>query len=214
MDRLNQIIQEYGRWSLLSDYCNRIDTYINTDFSIAIENAKSLLESICKEICKEKNVALEANANINRVVRTAFTAIVYQGTEPVTQISSALVTIGQQIGNLRNDVGATSHGKTLEELEKRNEKINEITRELLIDTTEIIAVFLIKTFETENPRINIEEKNKKLSLGDNPEFNDYWDEIFGDVTFGNYSYPASEVLFSVDLTAYLAELKAFIEGEI
>ena len=41
----------------------------------------------------------------------------------VNQISSALATIAQQVGVLRNDIGLTSHGKSLEEIKQRNSKV-------------------------------------------------------------------------------------------
>ena len=55
----------------------------------------------------------------------------------VNQVSSALATIAQQVGELRNDIGLTSHGKSLEEIFKqRKSKVDVLTREFLIDTVE------------------------------------------------------------------------------
>ena len=48
---------------------------------------------------------------------------------------------------------------------------------------------------------------------DNEVFNSYWDETFGEFTMGQYSYPASEILFNVDSQAYQAEYKAFLIAE-
>ena len=211
MERLKKIIEQYGRWSELTIYTDRIEAHSSTDFSHAIENAKALLETIGKEICDSKGVELGETTSINAVMKKAFTAIGYSGDNLVTQISTALATIGQQMGNLRNEIGMTSHGKSLEELKERNNKVDELTKEFLIDTTVIVASFLIRTFENENPRAKTESVEAQLLYTDNEPFNDFWDDLYGEFPMGDYSFPASEILFNVDYLAYATETKNFSE---
>jgi len=45
------------------------------------------------------------------------------------------------------------------------------------------------------------------------EFNESWDDSFGEFVMGDYSYPASEILFNVDKQAYVTEYKTFTEAE-
>ena len=213
MERLKKVIEQYGRWSALTTYTDRIEAHVSTDFSHAIENAKALLETIGKEICDAKGAKLGATASINVVMKKAFTAIGYSSNNLVTQISTALATIGQQIGNLRNEIGTTSHGKSLEELRERNNKVDDLTKEFLIDTTVIVAVFLIRIFENENPRAKTEPVEAELLYTDNEPFNDFWDDLYGEFETGDYSFPASEILFSVDYRAYVSEIQAFSEGD-
>ena len=213
MHRLNKVIEQYGRWSGLTIYTERIEGHLESDFSQSLENAKSLIETICKEICELKGVEIEATASINHVLKKAFKAIGYPSSTSVTQISSSLITIGQQMGTLRNEIGSTSHGKSLDELRERNSKVDEMTKELLIDTTVIIASFLIRNFENENPRHSGGSLVQKVQYSNNQEFNDFWDEVYGEFTMDYYSYPASEILFYTDNKVYLTELKAFKEGE-
>ena len=213
MERLKKVIEQYGRWTELTIYTERIEAHTSTDFSHAIENAKALLETIGKEICKSKGVELGGKPSINAVMKKAFTAIGYTSSSLVTQISSALATIGQQMGNLRSEISPTSHGKSLEELKERNNKVDELTKELLIDTTVIVASFLIRTFENENPRSKTETVEAELLYTDNKPFNEFWDDLYGEFEMGDYSFPASEILFNVDYKAYMAEQKAFSEGD-
>jgi len=213
MERLKKVIEQYGRWSELTIYTERIEAHAFADFSHAIENAKALLETIGKEICNLKGVELEATASINSVLKKAFTAIGYTSSSLVVQISSALATIGQNIGEIRNDIGTTSHGKSLEELKERNNKVDELTREFLIDTTVIVASFLIRTFENENPWSKKETVEAKQLYTDNEPFNEFWDDSYGEFEMGDYSFPASEVLFNVDYKAYMTEHQAFTEGD-
>lgn len=117
------------------------------------------------------------------------------------------------MGELRNEIGATSHGKPLKELQERNHKVDELTKEFLIDSTIIVACFLIKTFENEDIGSNSVTDETKLVYSENEGFNEFWDDAYGEFTMGDYSYTASEVLFHVDFPAYLTEHKAFIECE-
>lgn len=213
MERLKKVIAQYGRWSDLAIYTERIEAHVATDFSHAIENAKALLETIGKEICNSKSVDIEATASINNVLRKAFTAIGYSSENMVTKISSALATIGQNIGELRNDIGTTAHGKPLAELKERNNRVDELTREFLIDATEMVACFLIRTFENENPRLKLKEAEVKPLYFEFEAFNDYWDGLYGEFEMGIYSFPASEILYNVDYKAYLTEQRAFVEDE-
>ncbi len=130
-----------------------------------------------------------------------------------SQISTALATIGQQVGDLRNEIGTTSHGKSLEELRERNNRVDELTKEFLIDTTVIVASFLIRAFENENPRAKTAPIETKLLYTDNEPFNDFWDDLYGEFEMGDYSFPASEILFNVDYKAYVSEHQAFSEGD-
>jgi hypothetical protein len=209
MERLKNVIEQYGRWSELTIYIERIDAHASTDFSHALENAKALLETIGKEICQSKGVELEAGTSINNVLRKAFLAIGYTGGNLVTKISSALATIGQNIGELRNEIGTTAHGKSLEELKARNSTVDDLTKELLLDTTAIVASFLIRAFEAEHPRITPEAAKPDVLYADDEPFNEFWDTLYGECEMGDYSFPASEVLFNVDYTAYLTERQIF-----
>lgn len=213
MQRLDGLIDQYGRWSYLKMYTDRIEAHAQTDFSLSLENSKSMLESICKEICKSRCIEVKTTDRISQLLKKGFIAIGYPKSDSINQISSALWTIGQQMGELRNDIGCTSHGKTSDEVEARNDKIDEMTKELLIDTTVIIASFLINNFENEHPRIPGKTTEQNIVLTDNQDFNDFWDENYGEFNMGDYSYTASEILFFVDSKAYLTELRAFRGSE-
>lgn len=214
MEKLKKVIDQYGRWSILSIYIDRIEAHIEADFSLSLENSKALLESIGREICLNKQRELAENSSVNGILKNAFSAMGYSNSNLVSQISGALATIAQQVGELRNNIGITSHGKTLAELKERNNQINFMTRELLIDSIEIISCFLIRIFENENPRVLVEiEEDKTISYDDASDFNESWDELFGDFEMGDYSYTASEILYNVDNEAYINEYKGFKEDQ-
>lgn len=211
MERLKRIIAQYGRWSELDIYIDRIEAHTKSDFSHAIENAKALLETIGKEICEVKQVDLGENPTIQAVLKKSFVAIGYAGGDLVTQISGSLANIGKHVGILRNKISPTSHGKSLAELKERNNTVDQFTRDFLIDSTETVAVFLISAFENENPRVKSKVEESKYTYTEFEDFNNYWDDLYGEFEMGSYSFPASEVLYNVDNKAYMTENQAYME---
>lgn len=211
MEKLRLVIEQHGRWVLYLDYVQRIEAHVGIDFSHCLENAKALLEGIGKEICVQKGLNLEDKSTINGVLKNAFSVLGYSNSSLVNQISSALATIGQQMGNLRNEIGPTAHGKPLAEMQARNTKVDLLTQEFLIDTTVSIAAFLIRAFEADSSVLDKASASETIEYIEAEEFNSYWDEIFGDFEMGDYSYAASEILYNVDQQAYRNEYKLFIE---
>lgn len=214
MQRLKNTIEQHGRWTDLSIYIGRIETHIESDFSHSLENAKALLETIGKEICQSKGIQLSETSSINGVLKNAFSSLGYSNSNLVNQIASALATIGQQVGELRNEIGISSHGKSLEEIRERNNRVDILTREFLIDTVEIVSCFLIRNFESENPRKPTETLEETLDYWEAEEFNEFWDDSYGDFQMGTYAYSASEILFNVDKKAYINEYNAFSANEV
>ena len=187
MNKLKTVINEYGHWSDLDDYVDRIEAYIESDFSLSLENAKALLETIGKQICDTYQVELGKSPRTNTILRKSFSSLGYRNDSLVNQISGALANIGQQLGDLRNEIGITSHGKTLEEVRERNSKVDVLTRDFLIDTIELVSVFLIRNFEAKEDRTP-QELVDTLDYWETEEFNEFWDDSFGEFGMGDYSY--------------------------
>lgn len=213
MDKLKKVIEEYRDWNGLTTYIDRIESHIEIDFSHSLENAKALLESVGKEICLKNSVELGVKPSVNSVLKKCFSSMGYSNATLVNQVSSALATIAQQVGELRNDIGLTSHGKSLSEIKQRNDKVDVLTREFLIDTVESVCVFVIRNFESKKEKKSVELLEETLDYWEADDFNEFWDDSFGEFKMGDYSYPASEILFNVDKQAYVNEYTAFIETE-
>jgi len=217
MDKLRATVDQFGRWKVLEMYIDRMEAHLESDFSHALENAKALLETVGKEICSAKNVELPAASSVNAVLKKAFGALGYTNNDLVNQISRSLANIGEEIGNLRNEISPTSHGKSLDELRDRNNRVDALTRDFLIDSTVVVTVFLIRAFEERKAAvISIEATETEevlLNYDDLEDFNTFWDDAFGSFDMGDYSYMASEILFNVDYQAYESEHKAFAASE-
>lgn len=216
MQKLRTAIEMHSHWSELEIYVERIEAHIESDFSLAVENAKALLESIGKEICSKFNVELEKAPSVNVVLKKSYGALGYSNDNFITSISGSLANIGQNIGNLRNTISPTSHGKTMEEIRERNSAVDELTREFLIESTIIVAVFLIKSFEDRKhliPSTSLQVEDD-LVYEELEDFNNFWDDAYGEFKMSDYSYFASEILFNMDYQAYKAEFKEYAVSDI
>jgi hypothetical protein len=217
MQKLRELIANHARWSALNIYLDRIESAREPDFSLALENVKALLESISKEICGAHGRQHECDLNMNRVLKNAFSALGYSNADMVTRISSAIATIGQSVGELRNEIGVTAHGRALEQMRRRNEQVDLLTQDFLLDSAVAVAIFLIRSFEERETVRNTPSppSDSVASTGydDFEEFNESWDETFGEFAMKDYSYPASLILYHVDNDAYRYEKRLFEEAE-
>lgn len=208
MQKLRKLIDANTRWSEFSIFIDRIELSRNQDFSLAFENAKALLESVCKEICKSCGKELSTQSSMNGIVKTSFSALGFSNSEISTRISGSLASIGQVVGELRNDIGVTGHGRTVEELRERNLKVDELTKDFLFDSIKTIIIFLIRSFEYKQVN-TIDTPKKEQENERNKEFDEFLDESYGEFVMGDYSYTASQILFAVDSEAYQYERKNF-----
>ena len=208
MDKLRATIQQYGRWQAYDDYIKRIELNIDSDFPACVEISKSLLEGIAKKICEERGQPFEREDNVGKLVKLAFGCIGYDKAHAeIQKIGTALVTIGHNMGTLRNAIGPTAHGVTPEEIEERKSSIKKSSSDFLMASTEMVCCFLIQAFETEFPRKIESEQLSALEAYE--DFNEFWDEQYGEFVMGDYAFLASEVLYHMDPVAYKTELTAY-----
>ncbi len=99
MERLRTVIQSYSRWTDLEDYCSRIETYLLSNFAIAIENSKVLLESICKTILTEQNELFSTvNDSVQKLMKATISVLnIPQHSEQVRQFGTSFVNMVQNL---------------------------------------------------------------------------------------------------------------------
>lgn len=216
MQKLRDLIDATTRWSEFSIFIDRIELSRDQDFSLAFENIKALLESVCKEICKSCGRDLLPQSTMNGIVKMSFLALGFTNAEIASQISRSLANVGQIIGELRNEIGITGHGRTTEELRQRNLKLDELTKDFLFDSIKTIIIFLIRSFEYKQTTQAASSKKEHLNeriVERNKEFDDFLAEMYGEFAIGDYSYSASQILFAVDSDVYQYERKNFESEE-
>ncbi|MEM7028194.1 MAG: abortive infection family protein [Chloroflexota bacterium] len=206
MDRLKEVIQEHSRWEDLEIYPQRIETFLDSDFMVAIENGKALLETICKTILDEQKQTYTNNDNVNKLTRNTLLALGLVGDKQIAGFGNGLISALQNLGELRNRIGDASHGRSL--VDKRNNKLELLSAYFLVNAVEIIACFLIEYYELEFPR---KTEQEEATYDDFRPFNDYFDDLHGTVPVADYDFLASEILFTLDSTAYDSEYQQYLE---
>lgn len=141
-------------------------------------------------------------------MKKAFVALGYTNDDLVRQISGALANIAQQMGTLRNEIDIHAHGKSLDEIRERNKRVDDFTKEFLIDSTELVACFLIRNHEIDTP-ISTDEITESILYEDCADFNQEWDDFYGEISIGSYTFFPSEILYTLDYNDYVKEYNAF-----
>lgn len=208
MDKIKEVIQNHSCWKNLVIYPQRIETFLEKDIILAIENCKSFIETICKTILSEQNADFEETDSLNKLIRSTLLTLRILNPNQISKFSSGMITVIQNLGELRNLHGDTSHGKKLAEMGLN--KFEYISAQFLISAVECIACFLIEYYEHEFPK---KSQQNEPQYSDHQIFNDYFDDAFETVIFGDYEFLPSEILFNLDLTAYLAEKQKYLGFE-
>lgn len=222
MERLRALVEEYEHWSGLLMYVERIELNLEADFSVSLENAKSLLEAISKEICRVFEVEVNRTASFHAIVKMSFRAMGHAYNDRFGTVGSGF---SQQLAKIRDVIGTTAHGRPLAELEQRNQILEQAQKNYLIDSVELLAVLLLNTFEQdpvtlERQRV-AQEAEQLQQLGEalaydstaTADFNRAWDQTHGSFEMGDYSYLASEVLFYTDRDTYIYEYQQHQEEQ-
>lgn len=198
MEKLQALIQQYGRWSKLEESIGRI--YYRIDAGLldeAIGASKSLLETVCKTILDwEKIPYNEKKDDINDLAKKTVRQFNFEQTKIMVEFTNNLTSAIKSVGALRNSFDSHAHGKSLS---TQPPKIDSITVSFLVCSTEVFACFLIEAYERQNPRIS---EPQQILFEDCPDFNDHLDNTYGLVHVINIPYPTSEVLFAIDQAAY------------
>ena len=84
-----------------------------------------------------------------------------------------------------------------------------MTKFFLINSIELVACFLISLYEGEHIEIN---PSKEIGYDECEDFNEYWDELYGEFYMGGYSYTASEILYNNDPNAYKSEYRSYVDS--
>jgi len=207
MNKIKTVIQNYSRWKNLEKYPQRIESFIESDMILAIENSKALIETVCKTILTEQGEDFEEIGSLNSLMRKTLLTLRILNANQISRFSSGMITVIQNIGELRNRYGDTSHGRNITEIGLK--KFESISSQFLISAVECIACFLIEYYEHEFPK-KIKKSEIQYFDEDNKHFNDHLDDIYEIIAFGDYVFLPSEILFHLDQTAYMTEKQKYL----
>lgn len=178
---------------------------------LAFDMCKSLIETVCKTILKDRNVPLEGSPDLPGLLRQTLRCVALlpeshsdrsELRDTLRKTINGLQTIVQGLCELRNQEGM-SHGK-----EAEAESLERIHALMAARAADAIVHFLFFCHK----RSTAEPEVSSVEYDDNPEFNDYLDLDNDPVVISGLTYAASEVLFNVDQEAYLDLLGDFLDA--
>ncbi|MGA7201662.1 MAG: abortive infection family protein [Candidatus Cybelea sp.] len=179
--------------------------------SLAIDLSKTLVESACRTVLRERGIEYDREDNLPRLFRTVCDALPILPVDAASEVGarrSILKAIGgmsaavQGICELRNSYGLASHGA-----DAPRAALGPTQAMLSAQAADSIVGFLYRVHrEGQAQRV-------PLSFEDNVTFNDYVDDVHELIEIFGLAYRPSEVLFRIDKQAYGDQLASFADGE-
>lgn len=178
---------------------------------LIFDYAKSLVETTCKTILKERGQTADENWKIQALASITLKAVVrVPSGHPSPDAARArletalkgLVGVVHGLGELRNLDGELGHGQ-----ESDRVTLGSCHAEFAARAADAVVKFLVES------HINAQEvdgASASLSYFENPKFNDYVDDSHPSVSIFNAQYKASEVLYEMDLQSYRDALAEFL----
>jgi hypothetical protein len=208
MERLRKAIEGKSQWLDLESYIVLVEENISSNPNVAIDGAKSVLESIAKTILENKGIDYKPDTDLNKLIKLAFrclpefSALSARDQQSSIKIITSLESISYSIGDLRNRHGFFSHGQDVQ-----SDKCEEFLARMAIESSDLLTTFLITTHAKDF------HDRKRIYYEDNSGFNEYFDEINPIVEIGKLSLSPSQVLFYSDIEAYKIALIDYNSGE-
>ena len=174
---------------------------------LAFDLAKTLIESTCRTVLKERSVAYDSRDDLPKLFRATTNHLPFLPAQEsnaievrrsLEQTIGGLNTVIQSICELRNQCGFASHGSA----EPR--PIMEMSQARLVaEAADSIVGFLYHVHRQDrspSPESNFEK---------NEEFNNYIDETYEPVTIFDVKLRPSEILFQMEPQSYNIYLTDF-----
>ena len=206
MERLKQWIDRMPMLSGLSVYIDLIERHQTNNPNIALDAAKSLLESLAKTILTDRGIHFKHDSEVKFLVKEAVkTAKVMENIsdpDSLQRIVQGFDTIANAIGTLRNSFGLISHGQDIASCQ-----IDHISVEFVVEATLTTVHFLLALHSKENCI------KKRIFYEENPDFNKYIDSVNEqsgmDFSVFEVAITPSKALFHEDIEAYRERLIMF-----
>lgn len=206
---LKQIIED-GRYAKFTLNLEAIEKHLaEKNPNGAVEASKALIESVCKTISADLGSKINDAWDLPKIVRETLNITPFvknmnkNDSERTRAICGCILTITNKIAEFRNDYGFISHGKDIE----KAKKCDEIISRLVYFSTDIICSFLIEI----HTNFSTLKDLKRVNYEQYREFNEWFDELNGDVVIGTLKFSASQTLYNNDTAAYIESLNDYFE---
>lgn len=174
--------------------------------SLAIDLAKTLVETVCKTVLTDLKVAFGANLDCHELMRQTLLQLRLfpdghlqpkEIQDQLTKLTRNLVSAVQCLGEIRNREGLASHGR-----DAFASSLENLQAEFAARSADAIVRF-VWAAHTKYRRTSPEQRVRYEEMGD---FNEWIDTVAHEEPLLIFSseYKPSEVLFKVDSEAYRA----------
>jgi hypothetical protein len=205
------VLEHLGRPTALELSIVTLERAVIENPGLAVDVAKTLVETTCKAICRERCVALAEGADLQKMVHVTAECL---GLAPeghkkagelrrgLTRAASGLAAMVQGLAEVRNIEGTASHGKDIDWA-----SIGQAQAELVAHAADTVVSFLYAAHLGQAAKPGV----PPLRYEDNPDFNEDTDANSQAIEIFGMTYRPSEVLFALDLEAYRSELDNYNE---
>jgi hypothetical protein len=172
--------------------------------ALAVDLAKTLVETVCKTVLADLNVAFAANEDCHALMRQTLTQLQLfpdghskpaEIQEQLTKLTNNLISAVQCLSEIRNREGLASHGR-----DAFASSLETLQAEFAARTADAIVGFVWAAY-TKYRRIG---PKARMRYEEMQELNGWIDNVQHEapvIIFGT-TYRQSEILFTLDLEAY------------
>ena len=181
---------------------------------LAFDLAKTLIESVCRAVLGERNIAFGEGDDLPKLFKAASQSLPFLPPESsgegeirksLAQTLNGLHTVIQGICELRNQCGFASHGSGAP-----RPPLESVQALLAAEAADTIVGFLYRIHRQDR----IPTPSPRALYDDNPEFNESVDDAHGIVRVFDEEFLPSRVLFELapePYRVYLADFEAYEE---
>ena len=179
--------------------------------NFAFDLARTLIESTCRTVLKERKVSYNQTDDLPKLFNTVSQNLPFlpstasgavEARKSLEKTLSGMSTTIQGICELRNQYGFASHGA--DSLRPAMEGVQAL---LAAETADTIVGFLYRVHQQDRtPPVE--------SMGDNTAFDKYVDEAYGPVRIFEAEFSASEVLLQMESETYRIYLTEFQDNDV
>ncbi|TAK43992.1 MAG: hypothetical protein EPO27_13620 [Betaproteobacteria bacterium] len=186
--------------------------------SLAFDLAKTLVESVCRTVLNERNIAFSENDDLPKLFKIASQHLPFlppmasseaEVRDSLKRTLGGLSTAIKGICELRNKCGFASHGSGTS-----RPSMESVQALMAAEAADTIVGFIYRVHRQARALPNPLDESR-TSYDDNPDFNEVIDEAHGPIRIYELDFRPSEVLFQMEpesYRVYLAEFDAEAKG--
>lgn len=191
---------------------NTIEQAIIDNPALAFDLARTLIESVCRTILKERSISYNENDDLPKLFKLVSQSLPFLPASSSQQIEirqslmqtlNGLHTTLQGICELRNRCGFASHGS-----DSQRPPLESAQAMLAASAADTIIGFLYRIHRQEDTT-----EKTHFSYENNPDFNEWVDSLYGMIQIFELEFRPSEILFTMDPEGYRNYLAEYMSNE-